>query len=97
MDISGIPSKEDCPEYEEVLLQLLESIVKKEMVLSQLIIEKTSQIDELIKKQHTLSPEYYHSLKRLSESILMQEWLLYTKINKIMTLQGEDVKWIRNP
>ena len=97
MDLSGFPSKEDCPKYEEVILQLLDSIIKKEMVLSQLIIINAIQIDELIEKQHTISPEYYHSLNRLSESILMQEWLLYSKIYKVMTLQGEDVEWIQNP
>ncbi len=81
----------------DTIIDLMNSIIKEEEALSQLLTAEAKKIEAFIgkKKDFPTAPtnleilSFSHSINQVVETILMKEWLLYRKIELTLQLDNK--------
>lgn len=96
MRIPDFPKRENM-NMENVILELMDSVAKEELALSNLLNSESKKIDAFV-GSHLNFPtypsnkdilEFNRSIHKIVESILMKEWLLYKKLETILGANEE--------
>lgn len=98
MIIPNIFQGKNAPTIEEVIAKLLESIAEEELALANIISSEADKINAFVGKNldFPTSPtnkeilDFNQSIYRVIESVLMKEWLLYKRLETIISLKEKE-------
>ncbi|MDP4147723.1 MAG: hypothetical protein Q8936_25195 [Bacillota bacterium] len=97
MIIPNVLQDNNPPSNEEIIAQLMESIVKEEIALANLISSEADKINAFVGENSDFptSPTnqeivaFNQSIHRIIESILMKEWLLLKKLETVISIKDK--------
>ena len=97
MKFPEIPNIDHKNTINETALNLMNSIIKEEEALSQLLNAEAKKIEAFVgkKKDFPTKPtnldilDFSHSINQVVEALLMKEWLLYRKVEIALQLDSK--------
>ena len=96
MGIPRLPKEKHRPNLDETIIDLMESIAKEELALSQLISSESNKINAFV-GEHLDFPTcpttteiltFNHSVNKLIDTVLMKEWLLLKKLETVTQIKA---------
>lgn len=95
MSIPTLLKGQNRPNSEEIIIDLLESIAKEELALSQLITSESIKINAFIGKELDFPTQpttaeiikFNYSVNKLMDTILMKDWLLLKKLETVSQIK----------
>ncbi|MDP4085162.1 MAG: hypothetical protein Q8934_11190 [Bacillota bacterium] len=94
MIIPNIYKGEHTPSLDEVITKIIDSVAEEELALAQLISSEANKINAFVGEYSDFptSPtnsdilKFNQSVQKIIDSVMMKEWLLYKKIEMVLTL-----------
>lgn len=94
MIIPNIYKGENTPSLDEAITKIIDSVAEEEMALAQLISSEANKINAFVGEYSNFptSPtnreilKFNQSIQNIIDSVMMKEWLLYKKIEMVLTL-----------
>jgi hypothetical protein len=94
MIIPNINKGENTPTLDEAITKIIDSVAEEEMALAQLISSEANKINAFVGafSDFPTSPtnleiiKFNHSIQKIIDSVMMKEWLLYKRLEVVLTL-----------
>ncbi|OIJ10109.1 hypothetical protein BKP35_13410 [Anaerobacillus arseniciselenatis] len=96
MGIPTLPKQRHRPNFDETMIDLMESIAKEELALSQLIASESNKIKAFVGREldfptcptTTEILNFNYSVNKLMDTVLMKEWLLLKKLETVSHMKS---------
>lgn len=93
MGMPQIPEGIHRPNFQETMVDLLESIALEEMALSHILNAQGEQMQAMVQQytacslSHNHLQQGCHDTQTLLNTMIMKQWLLYNKLGTVLNLQ----------
>lgn len=95
MGMPNIPEEKYRPSWNETVIDLLESIALEEMAIAHLMNAEGEKAQEVVRRYgggdicHGEMHRSCQDAQSMMNSFIMKEWLLFTKLNTVLSMEGE--------
>lgn len=95
MSMPQIPESKNRPNFEETIIDLLESIALEEIAISHILNSEGERMQSIIKKfsNNEICINQLHSscssTREMINTLIMKEWLLYNKMNSVIEMKDK--------
>ena len=102
MSLPEFPPQHHRPSYNQVLIDLLESIALEETALAHILNAEAEKIQKFIHTTSGCTPphvliDFNTTVNETLETVIMKEWLLLRKLEKVVRLMVKHMKPSHHP